>query len=521
RTAMKETGKALVAWDQWGKNPARAAGAVTFNVLTTVFTGGAGGAAAGAGKAGAVAKTLSVAGKAGRVIDPMTYIAKGAGAGLSKIGDISAALKGAGTIDIPKLPENAVTLPEGTVMLADGTVNLPEGAALPEGATKLPEGNVRLPEDVPVLPEGTTKLPTEDGAPARYYDPDGNLLDEHGNVLQHADQAPVETAVKPGDAAVTGTVGSHHASPIREPALVGASDNAGHSGHDMAGSAGQPPGSHGGDNGSAGHGKSDHDGLPGDDAAGYDSHHGDTASNGPAEGPADSHPDGNTSAADDADQADVPDSPTGGPDMDTQTSTTDGAPPKPSGDEPLLIRQDDDFSATHNQFGLRKSRFEPDLGIMPADPAGKITPLEHVLGGANPKAKEASQFTSFAPKDGTGKVYGAQEVSIDYQRLQADIAAGKVHGVEIWRPEQIQRSINDEINKVAGKDVEVPTTLRPSDSDAVTKFVNDLGLSKGKTSKVHRRVMALLNTRRDGEWLISGVVPKEYVDGPYPTTRTP
>ncbi|MER6217373.1 hypothetical protein ABT213_25400, partial [Streptomyces sp. NPDC001674] len=30
RTAVKETGKALVAWDEWGKNPARAAGAVTF-----------------------------------------------------------------------------------------------------------------------------------------------------------------------------------------------------------------------------------------------------------------------------------------------------------------------------------------------------------------------------------------------------------------------------------------------------------------------------------------------------------
>ncbi|MEW2298337.1 protein phosphatase, partial [Streptomyces sp. NPDC006743] len=87
RRAMKETGKALVAWDEWGKNPARAAGAVTFNVLTTVFTGGAGGAASGAGKAGAVAKALSVAGKAGKVIDPMTYVAKGAGAGLSKIGD--------------------------------------------------------------------------------------------------------------------------------------------------------------------------------------------------------------------------------------------------------------------------------------------------------------------------------------------------------------------------------------------------------------------------------------------------
>ncbi len=39
-----------------------------------------------------MAKVLSVAGKAGKVIDPMTYIAKGAG--LSKIGDIAKGLKG-------------------------------------------------------------------------------------------------------------------------------------------------------------------------------------------------------------------------------------------------------------------------------------------------------------------------------------------------------------------------------------------------------------------------------------------
>ncbi|MFC4958809.1 hypothetical protein ACFPFX_21210, partial [Streptomyces mauvecolor] len=66
RTAMKETGKALVAWDEWGKNPARAAGGVTFNVLTTVFTGGGGSAA----KGGAVAKVLSVTGKVAKVVDP-------------------------------------------------------------------------------------------------------------------------------------------------------------------------------------------------------------------------------------------------------------------------------------------------------------------------------------------------------------------------------------------------------------------------------------------------------------------
>ncbi|MDN5384526.1 ADP-ribosyltransferase, partial [Streptomyces sp. LB8] len=128
RTAMKETGKALVAWDEWGKNPARAAGAVTFNVLTTVFTGGAGGAAAGAGKAGAVAKALSVAGKAGRAIDPMTYIAKGAGAGLSRVGDLAKSLRGVGNIDIPTLPDGSVRLPDGRLLDPHGNLMTPNGA---------------------------------------------------------------------------------------------------------------------------------------------------------------------------------------------------------------------------------------------------------------------------------------------------------------------------------------------------------------------------------------------------------
>ncbi|MER7400069.1 YwqJ-related putative deaminase, partial [Streptomyces sp. NPDC000151] len=235
RTAMKETGKALVAWDEWGKNPGRAAGAVTFNVLTTVFTGGAGGAAAGAGKAGAVAKALSVAGKAGKVIDPMTYVAKGAGAGLSKIGDIAKSIKGIGKVDVPALPADAIKLPEGSLKLPDGTVHLPKGAAIPEGATKLPDGNVRLPDDVPALPENATKLPTNPGEPARYFDGEGNVLDQHGNVLDHADNAPREGSpdVHPATGADTPRVETPaHA---QQPVLVGAGahvgDNAGQAIH--------------------------------------------------------------------------------------------------------------------------------------------------------------------------------------------------------------------------------------------------------------------------------------------------
>ncbi|MFJ9961781.1 hypothetical protein [Streptomyces avermitilis] len=235
RTAMKETGKALVAWDEWGKNPGRAAGAVTFNVLTTVFTGGAGGAASGAGKAGAVAKVLSAAGKAGKFIDPMTYVAKGAGAGLSKIGDIAKGLKGIGNIEIPKLPDNAITLPEGALKLPDGSVHLPEGAAIPEGAVKLPDGNFQLPHDTPAFPEGTTKLPTEPGAPAQYLDPKGNILDHQGNVVDNVDHAPTDVVDKPtGGNPAAGSDVPHTPSPVKEPALVGAgshtADNAAHVG---------------------------------------------------------------------------------------------------------------------------------------------------------------------------------------------------------------------------------------------------------------------------------------------------
>ncbi|MER6910705.1 hypothetical protein ABT354_03385 [Streptomyces sp. NPDC000594] len=214
RTAMKETGKALVAWDQWGSNPSRAAGAVTFNVVTTVFTGGTGGAVSGAGKAGAAGKVLSALGKTGRAIDPTTYVFKGAGAGLAKAGDMMAGLKNLGNLKIPAIPDGALSVPPGTTLLPDGTLRLPAGADLPPGATRTPEGTVRLPEGTVVLPPGTAKLPFEDG-PARYIDESGNLYRADGTLLQHGDAAPRETPPAGADQPRVDTP-----SPTREPALA-------------------------------------------------------------------------------------------------------------------------------------------------------------------------------------------------------------------------------------------------------------------------------------------------------------
>ncbi|MFI7892331.1 hypothetical protein ACIFUY_13840 [Streptomyces sp. CACIS-1.16CA] len=260
RNAMKETGKALIAYDQWGENPARAGGAVTFNVLTTVFTGGAGGGASGAGKAAAAAKALSFANKASRVVDPTTYLFKGAGAGLTKISDVMAGLKGTGNIEIPPLPAGTIALPDGAYKAADGTLALPKGAAVPEAAFEIPKGSVKLPNgaEIPTgavdlgdgivrlpegmappagslpiqegtlkLPEGTTALPegtfrdVDAQGNVVHLDRQGNILGEDGTLKQHHTDARRENPPT-GAPARTDADSPLPRTPAEQPALAGA-----------------------------------------------------------------------------------------------------------------------------------------------------------------------------------------------------------------------------------------------------------------------------------------------------------
>ncbi|MFD8822858.1 hypothetical protein ACFV1C_10935 [Streptomyces sp. NPDC059605] len=223
-TAVKETGKALIAWDQWGSNPSRAAGAVTFNVLTTVFTGGTGGAASGAGKAGLAARALSLTSKTARAVDPMTYLFKGAGAGLTRISDAMAGLKGLGRFEVPTIDvDGAIALPEGATHLPDGTVRLPPGTTVPDGATRLPDGTVRLPEGTTAFPPGTVKLPGD--GPSQFLDPDGTIYNAAGDTVQHAKDAPTGNPAASTDTPHTDVPKTHSPAtaeiPERELAGVG------------------------------------------------------------------------------------------------------------------------------------------------------------------------------------------------------------------------------------------------------------------------------------------------------------
>ncbi|MFH8789368.1 hypothetical protein [Streptomyces roseoverticillatus] len=159
RRAVKETGKALIAYDQWGKNPARAAGAVSFNVLTTVFTGGSGAAA----KGGAAAKAISVAAKV-RYLDATTYVGMAGKFGLTKVGDMMSTLK--------NLRGSGATL-----RIADDTFKLADQAP-----PVRPAG----------LPDSASPVMGDKGKVVWVDEKTGALFNEHGKTLQPAHEVPKE-----------------------------------------------------------------------------------------------------------------------------------------------------------------------------------------------------------------------------------------------------------------------------------------------------------------------------------------
>lgn len=206
KKVAREAGKAMVAWDEWGKNPARAAGAVTFNVLTTIT--GAGNVA----KAGTAAKVAGVAGKVGRVIDPMTYVGKGLGAGFQgvkvavpKVGELMSGLRTSlgGTHAIPASFTMPGDMPSAAV---PGTHGVTAASYHPtaEGAGTVPasfHGSADVPATAPSAPH--TASPASYGGAADT----GPAPASHGSAPAPAPHSPAPDA--PGS-----SPSSHSSEPV-------------------------------------------------------------------------------------------------------------------------------------------------------------------------------------------------------------------------------------------------------------------------------------------------------------------
>lgn len=184
RMAMTETGKALVAYDMWGKNPARAAGTVSFNAITMVFTGGAGAAA----KGGTGARAAAIAGKAARMIDPVTYVVKG-----TKF--------------------TAVTIRDTFAYVKNGRSG--SNLEMPGGAYRMPDQAAGLPARPAALPDRFRPFVDPAGRVVYLDTKTFALVDEHQNVIQRPEEMPKE-----GSAAERASAEAA-ALPRRGPVLVG------------------------------------------------------------------------------------------------------------------------------------------------------------------------------------------------------------------------------------------------------------------------------------------------------------
>jgi hypothetical protein len=131
---LKDTGKALLAWDQWKDDPARASGNVVFNVAAIVF---------GTKGAGATAKGLSAAAKGTRAAELAARVSV-------KVSEVVATIRS--KLPTLKLPD---FLAPKTIVYAydeDFVKDLPDGAPIDH----LPEPRVESPQS---LPPGVTDDP--------------------------------------------------------------------------------------------------------------------------------------------------------------------------------------------------------------------------------------------------------------------------------------------------------------------------------------------------------------------------
>ncbi|KUL46915.1 hypothetical protein [Streptomyces regalis] len=183
-----------------------------------------------------------------------------------------------------------------------------------------------------------------------------------------------------------------------------------------------------------------------------------------------------------------------------------------------LVRQDDFHMFQEDLKGLRKSYFDPDGGMIPANPEGKTTAFQHVAGAENATRKSNSPFTSFA-EIGNHKVYGDMEFTLDAYKLGVDIKAGRLPDVGILPARDLQRLISDQIERAIGKRLDFTSELTGNSSrQDVLNFLKSHDVNPAKAGRFVSDVRVLLNTTRDQEWLIKGTIPKSYLEGPYPRT---
>ncbi|MBL4796321.1 MAG: hemagglutinin repeat-containing protein [Oleispira sp.] len=155
-----------------------------------------------------------------------------------------------------------------------------------------------------------------------------------------------------------------------------------------------------------------------------------------------------------------------------------------------VVRRDDDFN------NPSRTHLDENDNLVSANPDGDLSTVSHIRGG---QGTESQYISTTSPSDAGANgpnLYGDQEVVIDTRRLQEDINSGRVEGVEIQTPQQVQADLQDNINQAQNRYNENPSIR------------NEGRLARAQGS--------LNDACRDGECLVSPRIPSEYISQPRP-----
>ena len=137
-----------------------------------------------------------------------------------------------------------------------------------------------------------------------------------------------------------------------------------------------------------------------------------------------------------------------------------------------------------------KSHVDPNTGdLVPAKVDGDAGVHHHVRGSEPTKSQ--SPYTSMTDDGAVADGYGDYTVRVNRTELEADIASGRVEGVEVLSPQQVQDALQTRIDAAQTRFDGNPT---PKNDRALQRATQDLS-----------------NAKRDSEYLIRGTVPAEYV----------
>lgn len=234
-------GKSLLAWDEWKKDPARALGTVTGNVLTAVGTDGAGAALKGtsaAARAARLARLAELTGKGGRGVEALGQFAadtrgaalgaltKAAELGKIKLGDLTGPLKGL-RVEMPRVDVVQMAGGDGgRVIHVTGPRIVhsdPVMSVASDGSTAGHAGTVtHSTGDVTAAPHA---VGDSTGATAGGHPTGGDIPTPTHGQLHHSDSAPSgpggtpnrEPVEHPGGHAAPGSADRHPASYGQRP----------------------------------------------------------------------------------------------------------------------------------------------------------------------------------------------------------------------------------------------------------------------------------------------------------------